>query len=374
MPVIITQQRLSQHLGMFNREVKSADIERLLDPRSERETETETRDAIPGVISQAWDPCHPGQTSAPDRQHGTSTPAPHTTGEGPPPTSAPTAREQGPNQSETMVEETGDSQAEVPAPLDEKENVPPKGAEPDSANAAMRELAQELHTHLDLMSIFPGRNLISERRQTILSTLLDRHQTLPDLSALIVHSKRGSNTAQGGPGPPSAGVALSGAQGSLRGAGLRTRAAPTDQPPAQAGASPAPGNAPREARKPRQVSGLLSVLLKPRDHCQKPVPRASMDQVRAPDCSQPWDTRAATARTWDLPEASGEGCPCAGGWESRFPMQGAQQLRALQQLPMSFFPPSEALEHRHSPLPTLHGRLLEQYSPEAWVFPRMKLY
>uniref|UniRef100_A0A452HTA6 Uncharacterized protein n=1 Tax=Gopherus agassizii TaxID=38772 RepID=A0A452HTA6_9SAUR len=145
MPVIITQHRLSQHLGMFNREVKSADIERLLDPRSKPETETKTSAVIPGAISQAWDPCAPGQTS----------------------------------------------------PLDEKENVPPSGAEPGGATAAMKELAQELQTHLDLTSTFPGRNLISERRQTVLSTLLDRHQTLPDLSALMVHNK-----LCGGSAPP----------------------------------------------------------------------------------------------------------------------------------------------------------------------------
>ncbi|KAG6920380.1 hypothetical protein G0U57_020903, partial [Chelydra serpentina] len=157
MPVIITQHRLSQHLGMFNREVKSADIERLLDPRRERETETETSAAIPGAISQAWEPCAPGQTCAPDRQHGTSAPAPHTVGEGPQPTAAPAAGALGPSPSETAAVETGDSQAEVPAPLDGKENVPPSGAEPGGVTAAMRELAQELQTHLDLTAMFPGR-------------------------------------------------------------------------------------------------------------------------------------------------------------------------------------------------------------------------
>uniref|UniRef100_A0A8C3FLH6 Uncharacterized protein n=1 Tax=Chrysemys picta bellii TaxID=8478 RepID=A0A8C3FLH6_CHRPI len=249
-PVIITQHRLTQHLGMFNREVKSANIERLLDPRSERETETETS------------------------AHGTT-------------------------------------------PRDEKENVPPSGAEPGGVTAAMRELAQELQTHLDLTSTFPGRNLISERRQTILSTLLDRHQTLPDLSALMVHNKPGGGSAQGGKG-----------------------------------------------LWPRACGG-------PRDHCQKP---ASVEPVRASACYQPWDSRAATPRAWDLPEAMGEGCPRAGGWEGRFPLVGAQQLCTLQQLPMSFFPPSEALEHGRSPPPTLHGYRLEEGSPEAWVFPRMRLY
>uniref|UniRef100_A0A8C0J5Z4 Uncharacterized protein n=1 Tax=Chelonoidis abingdonii TaxID=106734 RepID=A0A8C0J5Z4_CHEAB len=251
MPVIITQHRLSQHLGMFNREVKSADIERLLGPRSEQETETETS------------------------AHGTT-------------------------------------------PLDEKENVPPSGAEPGGATAAMKELAQELQTHLDLTSTFPGRNLISERRQTILSTLLDRHQTLPDLSALMVHNKLCGGSAQGGKG-----------------------------------------------LWPRVCGGAGQ------DHGQKP---ASVEPVRAPTFYQPWDSRAAAPRTWDLPEASGEGCPRAEGWESEFPLGGAQELCALQQLPMSFFPPSEALEHGRSPPPTLHGYWLEEGSPEAWVFPRMKLY
>ncbi|KAG6921665.1 hypothetical protein G0U57_005967, partial [Chelydra serpentina] len=174
-----------------------ADIERLLDPRRERETETETSAAIPGAISQAWEPCAPGQTCAPDRQHGTSAPAPHTVGEGPQPTAAPAAGALGPSPSETAAVETGDSQAEVPAPLDGKENVPPSGAEPGSVTAAMRELAQELQTHLDLMVMFPGRSLVSERRQTILRTLLDRHQTLPDLSGLMVQNKPCGGSAQG---------------------------------------------------------------------------------------------------------------------------------------------------------------------------------
>ncbi|CAM4625729.1 unnamed protein product [Lepidochelys kempii] len=613
MPVIITQHRLSQHLGMFNREVKSADIKRLLDPRSERETETSA--AIPGAISQAWEPCAPGQTCAPDRQHGTNAPVPHAVGEGPQPTAAPAARELGPSHSETAVVETGDSQAEVPAPLDEKENVPPSGAEPGGATATMRELAQELQTHLDLTSMFPGRNLISERRQTILSTLLDRHQTLPDLSALMVHNKLCGGSAQGalrspdargqalllGPGSsgswsseqgisgkrrrgqdvlacsspspvhtviktgerratrredleslgacepfgqhsmhptaaPSHHVLLSGSarhsctiatfapqapgplpraapccgrsweaiweprtrlerasmafrlarkecaseghgQGhwmpfaagdSVRTLGLDSRS-PAECPlagplqhscahrlspelwqvlqtqtqskrpplelhtsqtmeraasemqtsfdvlksiwspnqPSQAAevlapralAWPCPGHRavswklcsepallpqvcsldrqgphlepllpPKEAQKPRHANRLL---VKPRDHCQKP---ASMEPVRAPNCYQPWDSRAAAPRTWDLPEASGEGCPHAGEWKSRFSLGGPQQLRTLQQLPMSFFPPSEALEHSRSPQPTLHGYLLEEGSPEAWVFPRMKLY
>ncbi|XP_039368693.1 proline-rich protein 19 isoform X2 [Mauremys reevesii] len=603
-PVIITQHRLSQHLGMFNREVKSADIERLLDPRSERETETETSAALPGAISQAWDPCAPGQTCAPDRQHGTSTPAPHAAGQGPQPTAAPAARELGPTHSETAAVETGESQAERPAPLDEKENVPPSGAEPGGATAAMRELAQELQTHLDLTSMFPGRNLISERRQTILSTLLDRHQTLPDLSALMVHNKPCGGSAQGAlrspgargqellwdtgssgsgnseqgisgkrrrgqdvqafrcaspthtvmktgerratrredleslgarepfgrhslhptaapsdhallsgsalhtgtiatfapeaPGPlpraaqccrrsweaiwePRTGLERAsmavrpaqkehGSEGhgqghwmpfaagdSGRSSGLASRsparcplaeppqypcahwlspelwqvlqtqtqtqtqskrpppelhasqstarAGPETQPscdvlrsiwsPSQAAevlapralAWPRPGHRavswelcsepaplpqacwqhrqgprlepllpPREARQPR----LLSVLGRPGDHGQKP---ASVEPVRAPTFYQPWDSGAR-----------GEGCPRAGGWGSRFPLGGAQQLCALQQLPMSFFPPSEALERGRSPPPTLHGYRLEEGSPEAWVFPRMKLY
>ncbi|KAM9114729.1 proline-rich protein 19 [Pangshura tecta] len=700
-PVIITQHRLSQHLGMFNREVKSADIERLLDPRSERETETETSAAIPGAVSQAWDPCAHGQTCAPDRRHGTSAPAPHAAGQGP----QPTARELGSTHSETAAVETGESQAELPAPLDEKENVPPSGAEPGGATAAMRELAQELQTHLDLPSTFPGRNLISERRQTILSTLLDRHQTLPDLSALMAHNKPCGGSAQGalrspgarldtgssgsgnseqgisgkrrrgqdvlafrcaspvhtviktprpqpapvcptlsspssaqplsrpgghltsvsntfswhlcrggGPGhqllgdsvrhlgalapssaatpppdpttwilknclgdteaptaysektfrtfpvrhtsqPPSlsmqgerratrredlesldtrepfgqrslhptaapsdhallSGSALhtctiatftpaapgplpraaqccgrsweaiweprtrlerastafrpaaseghgqghwmplaAGDSGQTLGLASRSpaqcplaerpqypgahwlspglwqvlqtqteskrpplelhtcqstaRAAPQTQTqtsvdvlksiwsphqPSQAAevlapralAWPRPGHRAvswelgsepallpqacslhrqgphlEPARKPRHATGLLSVLGRPRDHGQKP---AAVEPGRAPTFYQPWDSRAAA------PSTSGEGCPCAGGWESRFPLGGGQQL------PMSFFPPSEALEHGRSPPPTLHGYRLEEGSPEAWVFPRMKLY
>ncbi|XP_075770942.1 proline-rich protein 19 isoform X2 [Pelodiscus sinensis] len=609
LPVIITQHRLSQHLGMFNREVKSADIERLLGPQSERETSP----GIPGALCQAWEPCPPGQASFPDRQPGASTPAPCTTGKGPHTT--PAAREPGPSHSETVVLETGR------APPAEKENVPPKGAvtrepsphpgavtrepsphpgavtrEPSPhPGAVTRELARELQTRLDLTSMFLGRNLVSEQRQTILRLLLDRHQTLPSLAALVVHDRRAGDSALGalrGPGARGQELPLdpgsSGSRSSEQGtAGKRRReqeplcfgspspahvvvkwgeeratwrdlqsrsarkpaAAPSRSPgsaphkctgapsgpqapgpwprgapccggsvweprtrleratvafrqarkesadegqgrghwlpfavgdsgnpsppdpasrspwaepswplrghrwspklwpafptqahhqrcplephsspcpdaglrtmeraasasfhvlrrlcsPSQAGeasatrvlAWPRPGHravsgelcsdpklslqaallhrqgpdpelllTPRQARRPRHASGLLPMLGKPRGSCQKPP---SVEPGGILGCHQPWDSRAATGRTWDVPVAGG-----GGGGANQLPMGGAQQLRALQ-LPMSFFPPSEALEHGHSPLPALH-RQLEDSSPEAWAFPRMKLY
>ncbi|XP_064425694.1 uncharacterized protein LOC102349176 [Latimeria chalumnae] len=59
------------------------------------------------------------------------------------------------------------------------------------------------------------------------------------------------------------------------------------------------------------------------------------------------------------------------------PLGSYYQLRA-DQMPVACFPPSEALELSDSPIENLfqrpHHPLLELASPEAWVFPRMKLY
>ncbi|XP_077192816.1 uncharacterized protein LOC143837170 [Paroedura picta] len=61
--------------------------------------------------------------------------------------------------------------------------------------------------------------------------------------------------------------------------------------------------------------------------------------------------------------------PC--NWQRLSQVEG---LRLLQQLPMSYFPPSEVLEHEQSPLHSLRGHRLGRSSPEPWAFPRMKLY
>lgn len=112
----------------------------------------------------------------------------------------------------------------------------------------------------------------------------------------------------------------------------------------------------------------VSVMAKPRGDCQK-------EQGCASNSFHFWRQTGALAR---MQGTRDQGCAQSGNQacslEQLLQMETAQQLRAFQQLPLSYFPPSEALEKMHSPLHTLQGHLLRQSSPEPWAFPRMKLY
>ncbi|XP_053124652.1 uncharacterized protein LOC128333311 [Hemicordylus capensis] len=124
--------------------------------------------------------------------------------------------------------------------------------------------------------------------------------------------------------------------------------------------------------RPQPGNGWFTVLAKPRTHCQK----VSLEQGRTSNSSWFGGLTEVPAR---MPGRRDTGCPRfenrACSLEERLlQIEEVQQLRVFQQLPMSYFPPSEALEHGHSPLPTLQGQLLGQSSPEPWAFPRMKLY
>lgn len=125
------------------------------------------------------------------------------------------------------------------------------------------------------------------------------------------------------------------------------------------------------SRHSQQGNGWFSGLAKPRTHCQK----GSLEQEGTSNSYQFWGLTEASAKRQGSRE---KGCTGSGSQacslERLLQMDGAQQLRVFQQLPMSYFPPSEALENRHSPLYTLQGQLLGQPSPEPWAFPRMKLY
>lgn len=125
------------------------------------------------------------------------------------------------------------------------------------------------------------------------------------------------------------------------------------------------------SRHTQHGNGLFSALAKPRTHCQK----VSLDQGGALNSYQFWGLTEGPTR---MQGSRDKGCPGAGNQthslEKLLQMEGVQQLRVFQQLPMSYFPPSEALENKHSPLYTLQGQLLGQPSPEPWAFPRMKLY
>uniref|UniRef100_A0A8B9PE48 Uncharacterized protein n=1 Tax=Apteryx owenii TaxID=8824 RepID=A0A8B9PE48_APTOW len=259
-PVVITQNRLSQHLGMFNREVKSIDIERLLSPCNGPETA-------------------PASPTRPE----------------------PSA-----------------SRAKTPTPPNNKENVPPLG--PGLELLLGRTLA------------FPGRDLVGERRQTILAVLLDRHRAYPDLSALPGTFELAEHQLPPAPGWPH----------SARRHGSCSR-------------------------WPRRALEGLVPCRETWELGRSNLPASSQHGVcwwehqGSPESYQPWDHKA-----WELPET--------GPGRSLLGPEDAERLRALRRLPMSFFPPSEALERGGSPPFLAHGCLPVYSSPEAWVFPRMKLY
>ncbi|KAJ6623380.1 hypothetical protein lerEdw1_014846 [Lerista edwardsae] len=231
-PIIITQNRLSQHLGMFNREVKSADIERLLSPRTEQQVMELTplqRDS--GLERQPAEELHPCKSCNDDQKcilselgsgvkdlcedKEDSFPAVVRTvpalipkhysvatvraaDAGSQPSAGPSAVEFG-HQSETQTLETEmiESGAAIP---NEKENVPPVtavGAELCRGRSPVRQLAQDLEKLLDLKARFPGRNLISETRQAVIDALLDQKKTLPDFSALLLLKKLAGDCNRG---------------------------------------------------------------------------------------------------------------------------------------------------------------------------------
>ncbi|XP_074713787.1 proline-rich protein 19 [Strix uralensis] len=137
--VVITQNRLCQHRGLFNREVKSVDVERLLSPGP-------AQDAAPRSDTPA-----PGGPS----------PAP---AEPPSPPGAP----------------RGSGDGEVPA------QPSPRG------------LAGRLRALLGCTAAFPGRDLAGERRRGLLAALLQHHRALPDLAPLLAHRHRGAEAAPPG--------------------------------------------------------------------------------------------------------------------------------------------------------------------------------
>ncbi|KAJ7304002.1 hypothetical protein JRQ81_011520 [Phrynocephalus forsythii] len=215
-PVIITQNRLTQHLGMFNREVKSADIERLLSPRTEQVAtevtpiQSDTRVEMEMVRgNQSCKSCDANRKSvlneefactgkdlngmkedspteveclpiSTEEQYGVSLIQDVNTG------SQPSAASPTVELCQQIIE-TEAFQSDVPVALNEQENVPcslTAPVEPGNDKYLVKKLAQELQKLLDLKAIFPGRNLISETRQAVIRVLQEQKKTLPDFSAL----------------------------------------------------------------------------------------------------------------------------------------------------------------------------------------------
>lgn len=221
-PVIITQNRLTQHLGMFNREVKSADIERLLSPRTEQVVtevtpiQSETEMEIAMVTGNQS--CNANLKSIPNEEFACTGKDLNGTKEDSLPTVVeflPVSTEEHcgvanvqdvnagsqPSTASTAVEfskQTTDTkafQSSAPEVLNEKENAPcslTAQAEPGRDKFLVKKLAQELQKLVDLKEAFPGRNVISETRQAVIGVLQGQRKTLPNLSALAQLKKLAS--------------------------------------------------------------------------------------------------------------------------------------------------------------------------------------
>ncbi|XP_059574670.1 proline-rich protein 19 isoform X1 [Alligator mississippiensis] len=332
-PVVITQHRLTQHAGLFNHEVKSADIARLLQP------------------------------------------SPVPMGPGPGATSG-------------------------------KENVPPV---PGSVGEAVRELAHQLQPLLDIETAFPGRSLVRERRQAVLGALLQRHHGLPDLTALLRHRGPASTpeSSPAGGKRRRAGAWLSSPEDMVSSCtrvcwepgrfavGVGARQSAPFSPMQASGAAfclpiplPAVGAAAWEPgdktaiaagrvassswHSPPFPSTLSPYQLSP---CQDPTLRTIEGAAPGPPAGM-WNP-GKTLEDPRLEALVPHRDTSVGGWawapgscHTWATGLGPWELRALQRLPLSFFPPSAALECGMSPAPTAQTGS----SPEAWAFPRMRLY
>ncbi|XP_026571169.1 uncharacterized protein LOC113445976 [Pseudonaja textilis] len=222
--VVITQNRLTQHLGIFNREVKSADIERLLSPKAEHDTldVTPIQKASGGLLGEEIQSCSSLDTNqksirgelceGPLKELNPGHEDAHLTVTPPAPASI---REQHPvavvqevdagykpslaSRAATFDQqavEEGDFQSSTTAAANDKENVPPppaEGAELRKRTHLAKELAQDLEKLLDLKAIFPGRDLIGEMRQAVINAVLQQKKTVPDWPALtLLRKKAGS--------------------------------------------------------------------------------------------------------------------------------------------------------------------------------------
>ncbi|XP_032868241.1 proline-rich protein 19 isoform X2 [Amblyraja radiata] len=151
---IITQNRLTQHMGIFNKEVKSLDIERLLkgQPVRERSREPAAEVATDTVQDRSCTPAQAEATASPQR------PDPCTPlGDNHRNTRALSA---------TPVE-TGGQQPPEPT----RQEVPPPPPTTD--------LAQRLVRTLKPHRLFPGQNLVHNTQRQLIDILVERHGGQP---------------------------------------------------------------------------------------------------------------------------------------------------------------------------------------------------
>ncbi|MGH0118340.1 UNVERIFIED_CONTAM: hypothetical protein FKN15_048576 [Acipenser sinensis] len=186
-PSVITQSRLTQlscHLGLFNREVKSVDIERLLsEQKKSRRTELETEDRDQQRTGALQQPSPPEIRADPH-------PDPEA------PDISPRESAQGAGKQTQL--EAADTEGEKE---EEEESSDPQGSSSTSRAAPVGELASALVRLLNPRALQSGRSLLGETRQLLHDFLAERHGKLPDISQLAVRRKLDYEVEQDNPDP-----------------------------------------------------------------------------------------------------------------------------------------------------------------------------
>ncbi|XP_043935356.1 uncharacterized protein LOC122808461 [Protopterus annectens] len=220
--VIITQNRLTQHLGIFNKEVKSASIDRLLP--QEREEAGEALDRISQQTNvdtekNPEDECHIDITEIEPEPIASEKGSLDGCGSLANNSSSDMTRksslccrkkEQTPEvRSDTkkeLVSVVRSDQEKKLAPVvrsdpekelvsvvrsnQEKELVPVVKSNPELQTSVVEEMAVKLVSTLHPCSVFPGRNLLGEARQALIDILMNTHGKLPDFIAKEAHRNK----------------------------------------------------------------------------------------------------------------------------------------------------------------------------------------
>ncbi|XP_067874809.1 uncharacterized protein si:dkey-250k15.4 [Heterodontus francisci] len=179
---VITQNRLTHHLGIFNKEVKSVDIERLLkEDQSHHCWQGNTKEPTTKPAEDAME-VTPLQGKEADSVAFVA----------PPSASTPNPKENGPQ----PAAESGCAgqlpTARGPPSCDVETGAQVSSATPQQA-ALVTDLAQKLIKTLNTHSAFPGQNLVQQTQQQLLDILVERHGGLPDNLRSTLRGKQDCN-------------------------------------------------------------------------------------------------------------------------------------------------------------------------------------
>ncbi|KAM4652198.1 proline-rich protein 19 [Discoglossus pictus] len=186
--VIITQSRLSHHHGMFNREVKSINIGRLMGQEKEKDIiegdcqESRSQERNSGPRSTITTPVHAPQTDLKD-----------------PVLSAKQKEGDGQIQNTEPVPDIGLDEEKVnntscspPADVELANTLLNSNTDIQSSKcqtAPVLEVAEKIFRMLNSHMLFPGRNLVSEGQKSIMTKVLQQHRTNTTLSTLPMRRK-----------------------------------------------------------------------------------------------------------------------------------------------------------------------------------------